>query len=103
MPTYLYPHVCFTCRKSFKGPDSPELRLCPQCKNEMVQLSRKFRTPKNTDAEAWRVVEYVVNAGFFYESIHLEGGKQARYPKTMREAEEFVRCYADRITRPTQG
>lgn len=91
--TFLFPHVCFACRKSFKKPESTGLRQCPQCKGEMVRLSRKFKPPKNTDVEAWRVVEYVVKAGFSYESIHIENGQQAHYPKTMKEAVEFVRSY----------
>lgn len=44
-----------------------------------------------------------VNAGFSYESIHIEGGKQAHYPKTLKEAKEFVRSYGDRINQPAPG
>ena len=98
--THFVPYICIACRKSFKRPHGIELKRCPQCSGEMVRLSRKFKPPKNSDVEAWRVVEYVVNAGFSYESIHIENGQQARYPKTIKEAEEFVRLYGDLVRQP---
>ena len=89
--THLFPHVCFSCRKSFRRPISDEARACPECGGVTIRLSRKFKAPKKDDLNAWHVVEYVVASGFVYQSIHLENGALATYPKTMKEAKEFVR------------
>jgi len=91
--TYLFPNACFSCRKSFRRPVSEEPRKCPECGGPTVRLSRKFKAPKKEDLIGWHVVEYVVKAGFVYQSIHLENGGLASYPRTMKEAEEFVRQY----------
>jgi predicted amidophosphoribosyltransferase len=91
--TYLLPHVCFHCRKSYKKPKSVESRLCPECGKELTLLSRKFSAPPKTDIEEWKVVEYLVSQGFRYHSIHIENGQQAKYPKTMREAVEFAHAF----------
>ncbi|HYV03999.1 MAG TPA: hypothetical protein VFB82_05425, partial [Blastocatellia bacterium] len=62
-----------------------------------MRLSRKFKPPKKSDIQSWTVVEFVVKAGFFYESIYVNEGQLARYPKTMKDAQEFVCDYAERI------
>ncbi|NJA06673.1 hypothetical protein HC024_13215 [Methylococcaceae bacterium WWC4] len=91
---YLFPHVCFHCRKSFKKPRSKELRLCPQCGATMVELSRKFSAPKTTDAEQWEKVQLLVAHGFVFQSLHElhEDGKRynVSYPATLQEAKAFV-------------
>lgn len=90
---YLFPTVCFYCRKSYKKPKSDEPRVCPECGKELTQLSRKFSAPPKTAIEEWKVVEYLVSQGFRYHTIHIENGQQAKYPKTMKEAVEFTRIY----------
>lgn len=100
--TYLLPHVCFGCHKSFKKPHSEELRKCPDCGAEMVQLSRKFKPPKKTNTEAWSVVEYIVKAGFLYQSLRIENGRQAKYPNTLKDAVIFVVEYKDRLSTDQQ-
>jgi len=94
--SYLFPHVCFSCRKSFKKPNTNKTRLCPDCGVEMVQLSRKFKAPKKEDVSSWEVVKLVVNAGFRYQSINIEEGPQAKYPKSLKEAEEFILLHKNR-------
>lgn len=91
--SYLFPHACFSCRKSFRRPVSEEPRKCPDCGGQAVRLSRKFKAPKKDDVNAWLVVKFVVDSGLVYQSIHLEGGYLAEYPKTMKEAEVFVAQY----------
>lgn len=91
--THLYPCVCFSCRKSFRRPAPDGPRKCQECGGPTICLSRKFKAPKKDDLNGWRVVEHVVKGGFLYQSIHLESGGQATYPRTMKEAEEFVRQY----------
>lgn len=88
--SYLFPNVCFACRKCFRRPISDKPRKCPECGRAMSRLNRKFKAPKKEEVNAWRVVEFVVASGFQYQSLHVAG---ARYPKTMKEAEEFVRLY----------
>jgi len=90
---YLLPNVCFLCRKSYKKPKSDEPRLCPESGKELTPLSRKFSAPPKTTIEEWKVVEYLVSQGFRYYTIRVENGQQAKYPKTMKEAVEFVRTY----------
>lgn len=91
--SYLFPNVCFKCRKSYKKPKSDEPRTCPDCGKELTQLSRKFSAPPKTAIEEWKIVEYLASQGFWYYTIHLENGQQAKYPKTMKEAIEFVRTH----------
>jgi hypothetical protein len=91
---YLFPHVCFHCRKSFKKPKSLEPPLCPQCAGATVMLSRKFSAPKAIDTEQWRKVEFLVAHGFLFQSVYeqSEGGGRHKvaYPSTLIEAEAFV-------------
>ena len=95
--SYLLPHVCFACRKSFRRPKSTSPRKCPGCGGTVVELNRKFKAPRMGDLSAWRVVQYVVEAGLRYQSIRLADGKFATYPRTMKEAEAFVRKHGERM------
>ena len=94
---YLAPHVCFNCRKTFKKPPSVTAVKCPDCGTDLTELNRKFSAPKRTALQEWQVVEYVVRAGFRYQSINLENGRTARYPKRMKDAVEFVSEFKDRV------
>jgi DNA-directed RNA polymerase subunit RPC12/RpoP len=91
---HLFPHVCFDCKKSFKKPISEAPRLCPQCGGEMVRLSRKFSASTATDTVQWKKVQFLVEHGFFFQSIYepTESGGQQRtsYPTTYEQAKEFV-------------
>jgi predicted RNA-binding Zn-ribbon protein involved in translation (DUF1610 family) len=91
--SYLFPHVCFECRNAFKKTDSEAMRTCPDCGTPMIQLSRKFKAPKKNDVPSWAVVEYVVQAGFRYQSIQTEDGRFVKYPSTLKEAAAFVLTY----------
>lgn len=73
-------------------------RLCPQCHGPMVRLSRKFPTPKMTDIDQWRKVEYLVSHGFRFQSIHEQpSGTLVHYPATLAEAKLFVERYVGRV------
>ena len=97
-PLHLFPHVCFSCRKSFKKPMPALARLCPQCHGPMVRLSRKFSAPKMTDVNQWRKVEYLVSQGFRFQSIHEQpSGTLVNYPATLAEAKSFIERHAGRV------
>lgn len=95
--SYLFPNVCFECRKSFKKPRSQQPRMCPQCGNQLVALNRKFSAPKSTDIEQWKKVEYLVAHGFLFQSVYElreDGGHyKIDYPQSLEEAKEFVVKY----------
>ena len=99
------PFVCFDCRKSFKRPRELEAPPCPDCGGTTVGLSEKFQSPPCKDAAAWRVVQFIVERGFRYDTIHerTESGSclwiSHAYPRTMAEAREFVVKYRDHPTR----
>jgi hypothetical protein len=95
-PAYMFPYVCFVCRKSFKRSIEPNVqglpdKVCPECGGTAAGLSRKFKAPARTDIAQWKKVEYLVRHGFRFFS---EGGLHAAaYPKTLAEARAFVRKY----------
>lgn len=95
---YLFPFVCFVCRKVFRKPYSLSVRLCPQCTAPMTMLGRKFHAPKKTDLHQWKKVQYLAERGFLFQSVYKqtpEGGKQVvPYPRTLKEAPAFVAIYA---------
>ena len=98
-PPYLFPSVCFTCRKSFKRPPTKNAIVCPQCRGGLIQLSRKFSTPKSRDIEQWRKVEALVQAGFYFQSLYemdANGKRNNRvmYPVRLREVQAFVARYS---------
>jgi hypothetical protein len=92
--TFLFPHVCFTCRKSFKKPAGLSQRRCPECAGALTQLSRKFKAPRTRDRSQWEKVKFLVDHGFrfysVYEASDHGGQMKVGYPKTLAEAREFV-------------
>lgn len=97
-PIYLMPYVCLDCQKAFKYQQSDQQKVCPQCKIALVMLSRKFKTPKQTDRKEWQKVRYLIEQGFRFQSIHEEFYNQkVLYPKTLEEAYEFVKKYKSSI------
>jgi len=98
---FRFPFVCFGCRKSFKLPVSKAPRICPQCRQPMEMLSRKFSAPRAADLMQWRKVQYLVEHGFRFYSVYqplVTGGMQrVRYPATLAEAREFVDLYRDQV------
>jgi predicted amidophosphoribosyltransferase len=96
---YLFPNLCFECRKSFKKPHSAEVRICPECGGPLVEVSRKFSAPKSTDKPQWEKVQFLTEHGFIFQSVYEQredkGHYKVRYPKTLKEAYEFVTKYKD--------
>jgi hypothetical protein len=96
---FRFPFVCFGCRKSFKLPASKTARVCPQCRQPMEMLSRKFSAPRSADLMQWRKVQYLVEHGFrfysVYEPLATGGMQRVRYPASLSEAKEFVTLHRD--------
>ncbi len=90
------PHICLTCRKSFKRPEKAK-KLCSDCGNNIHVAHPNFSPPKSTDEKAWKVVEFLLERGFDFSGwVQEVGGKNASlqrpgYPTTMTEAEQFVK------------
>ncbi len=97
--SYLFPNVCFECKKSFKKPESESSRVCPECGGVMIELSRKFSAPKSTDIAQWNKVKYLVEHGFIFQSVFEQredkGFYKVQYPTNLKEAELFVITYKD--------
>lgn len=96
---YLFPNLCFVCRKSFKKPVSKEPRLCPDCGGVLFEVSRKFTAPKKTDKAQWEKVQYLCEHGFRFQSIYEQredgGFYRVSYPETLKDAREFVVKYQE--------
>lgn len=106
--------VCFNCRKSFNisyEQQSEERAICPQCGSELVYLDQKFKPPKQEDVKAWEVTEFLYKNGFVYQHVYRDVSLSIRvdeyssanyvpYPKTIKEALEFVETYKGQARRP---
>lgn len=92
-----YKNICLNCRITKNlGTDYNDFHEanCSQCGTPMVFVNHSFRPPKKADAKGWEVVKFLVNHGFKYKHIsHPEENGYASYPKTMKEAKEFVIKY----------
>jgi predicted amidophosphoribosyltransferase len=91
---FRFPFVCFSCRKSFKYPESEAGRICPQCRSPLEKLGRKFSAPPSGNKEQWDKVEFLVKNGFrfytVYEQIKPGVLMAVKYPATLQEARSFV-------------
>ena len=70
-------------------------RLLSQgCGGATVGLNEKFQAPPRRDEAAWRVVRFLVDNGFRFDSIWENSQRVwGAYPTTMDEAREFVVRY----------
>jgi len=102
-PEYAMSFACLNCKTSNmrhfdKDPcDYPSAMECPICKGASVNLGRHFKPPKKTDNAQWKKVEYLIEHGFFFQTIYERrddtGDYKASYPKTLAEAKDFVVKY----------
>lgn len=96
---YLTKYLCPACRKTFKRlVRGKGVRVCPHCDGEAVRMGQKFRPPKLQADKEWEVVLFLVENGFYFDSIPSEDdfNRYVAYPKTMDEAREFVIRHEDR-------
>lgn len=83
------PYACFACRRSFmRNPQGPEL-TCTHCGERAFRLDRKFKAPKQTDVDAWKLAEYLVEHGFRFHTV-VEDGEPVSYPTRLEDAPTFV-------------
>jgi hypothetical protein len=106
--------VCFNCRKSFNisyKQLSEETTICPQCGGGLIYLNQKFQPPSQEDIKSWTVAEFLYKNGFAYQHVYKNVSLSMRvdeyssanyvpYPKTMKEAIEFVEVYKGQARRP---
>lgn len=95
-PIYLMPYICLDCQKAYKYEHTDEQKICPQCKGKLTMLSRKFKTPKQSDGKEWAKIKYLIEHGFrFYSDIPSKHGvhQRVKYPETMQQAYELVEKY----------
>jgi predicted Zn-ribbon and HTH transcriptional regulator len=70
--TFLYPHVCLSCRKSFKKSHSEQPRLCPDCQQPLILLSRNFSAAKTDKKIQWKKVAFVIEHGFLFLHVYQD-------------------------------
>ncbi len=95
--SYLWAFACLNCKKSFKRP-GPNIkhRKCPHCGSLAVNLGRHFKPPKRGDDAQWEKVIFLIEHGFSFHKIYDEDGVNIPYPKTLREAKNFVEKYKNK-------
>lgn len=79
--------LCLECRLTLNREfDDGSTKLnypCPTCQKPMILLPHRFRPPKKSDEQKWKVVEYLLNQGFRYEHVNKD------VPENLRDAKEF--------------
>jgi len=98
-----YKKTCFKCRKSFNRQidfGSEQKYPCPDCGDPMTLMTYRFRPPKKEDLKSWEISEFLSKHGFIYQSIFEtpSGGTYIKYPKTKRDAKDFVIRYREQST-----
>src|SRR5262245_19645324 len=95
---YLFPFACFVCRHSFRRPFAPGVNElpCPHCGGRAIRLARKFKASPSSDKQQWEKVRFLVAHGFRFWSVHDRDGLSIAYPKTLKEAQEFVKKHSPR-------
>ena len=60
----------------------------------MTLLNEKFKAPAKDDSTQWDIVKFFVDNGFKYQTLYDSvSGEIVPYPRTKKDAEEFVRKY----------
>lgn len=84
----LWPHACFSCRKSWKLSEESKA-ACPSCRAPLAWMGRAFKPPRSLDTEQWEKVRRLWEAGFRFSS-HERGRDAELYPERLREVEDFI-------------
>ena len=91
-------YVCLHCHKCYSaGTDFTkfqEKKICPECSSLMFLLNEKFKAPLKCDYTQWEIVKMLIDNGFHYQTIFDPiTHEKIPYPRTKKEAEEFIRKY----------
>jgi hypothetical protein len=63
--------ACFDCRKSFaKEPikDGERPRICPDCRQSMIDMGKYFAAPKRLNKKRWEVMKVLADNGYKFQS-----------------------------------
>jgi len=78
--------ICLDCRmtlnREFDDGSKNINYPCPNCQKEMILLPHRFRPPKKSEEQKWKVVEYLLDQGYRYEHAGV-------VPDNLRDAKEF--------------
>ena len=90
-----YKSVCLTCRKSFStGRDYKTPGKCSKCGNKYVFYNHKFRPPQKDDLTSWKVISFLYENGFTFQSVYKNKNYESvAYPDSLEDAKEFVIQY----------
>ena len=94
-----YKNVCLKCKRvESLGTDYTQFRTgpCPECSADMFFVSHKFRPPKKTDKNGWELACFLITRGFIFQTIYADDFTAVSYPRTLRDAKEFVEKYRDK-------
>ena len=99
---YLFPYVCFACRKAFKREyaEGALAKVCPHCGGQTHVAGRNFKPPKRTDDAQWEKVRLLFANGFRFFTLHEANGKRVRYPTSLSEAHAFIETHRARARNP---
>lgn len=75
---------------------------CPECGNQAIAITHRFRPPKIEDKRKWDVVKFLIENGFPYNISIYEFDRHgiqrfisyAQYPDNMIDAIEFIDKYS---------
>jgi hypothetical protein len=59
-------------------------------------MNRKFKPPPQADEQQWETVRFLYEHGFRFQTVYDKSGVSVRYPESLEEAREFVRCNTPR-------
>ena len=106
--------VCLDCRESLNLDSSDyasKTYPCSKCGKQMTLLPHRFRPPKKADDKGWQVVEFLINNGFPFQHIYVNGAGEyfknstdnfASYPTNLRDAKEFIEKYKEQARKMTK-
>ena len=65
---------------------------CTKCLEDMILVNHKFRPPKKSDSSGWKLAKLLIDNGFRFDAVY-SNYKRMQYPKTLEEAEGFLKLY----------
>ena len=98
-----YKRVCIKCRTAFsQGNDYNNTKesTCSTCGDTTLILHQKFKPPKKSEINKWKVVQFLIENGFdystYWEPLRDKKGNPfgamayGALPETMKDAKSFI-------------